>query len=299
MSSNSFIIPGKEIAENIQEKIALFVEEQSKKNIFFSLATILVGDHPASQVYINNKIKACEKVGIVSNHKNFSDKTSFSVLKEYIDTLNQDSFTDGILLQLPLPESMSKNATDRLLCSIFPQKDVDGFHHENISNLVQNKECFIPCTAQGCLHLLKKVNKNLVGKKVLIIGRSQIVGKPLALLLLHENATITMAHSYTENLKEECHRADIIICAAGQPNLLTKDYFQPHHIIIDVGINRLSTPDGPILQGDVDFQAAQNIVKAITPVPKGVGPMTIACLLANTIKAGCQRRNISLPNFFI
>jgi methylenetetrahydrofolate dehydrogenase (NADP+) / methenyltetrahydrofolate cyclohydrolase len=244
------------------------------------LAVILVGDNPASQVYVRNKIKACHEAGIKSFDFPFPADVSPQRVFDKIAALNQDPSVHGILVQLPLPSQFDESA---VLAAIRPEKDVDGFHAANVGALTQGAPRFIPCTPYGVMKLLAETGADLNGKEAVVIGRSNIVGKPMALLLLHAGCTVTVCHSRTKDLKMHARRADILVAAIGKPKFVTADMVKPGALVIDVGINRLPPESGGGLCGDVDFEAVKSIAAAITPVPGGVGPMTIAMLLANTL----------------
>ena len=272
------IIDGKKEAEVLRAEIKNeIISIKKKKNRVPRLVVILIGDLAPSQIYVKNKEKSSKEVGINSNVLKYSkDVTEEEILKK-IKELNNDNNVSGILVQLPLPDQISK---EKIINSIDPSKDVDGFSPINVGKLASGYNAITPCTPQGCLLLIKKVEKNLSGKHAVIIGRSNLNGKPIAQLLLRENCTVTITHSKTKNLKEECLKADILIVAVGKANLVKKDWVKNDSIIIDVGINKL----GDKIVGDVSFEEVKDKVKAITPVPGGVGPMTIACLLKNTLE---------------
>ena len=258
-----------------------------------SLAVIIVGENPASKVYVKNKIRVAEENNIQSIEITLSTQTSEEELLKKIDTLNQDVEVDGILVQLPLPKHISEQ---KVINSISPEKDVDGFHPINFGKLYMGIPNFIPCTPLGCLYMIKNEVRNLNGKNVVIIGRSNIVGKPMASLLLSSNCTVTITHSKTENLQEHCRKADILIAAVGSPELIDDTYVNKNTIVIDVGINRVEKPKEKVksrLVGDVNYKSVYHLVNKITPVPGGVGPMTIACLMHNTIKAAYQNQQHS------
>ena len=271
------IIDGKKEAKVLREGIKKEITSiKNKTNRVPGLTVILIGDFPPSQIYVKNKEKNSKEVGINSNVIKYSkDVTEEEVLKK-IKELNNDKNVSGILVQLPLPDQISK---EKIIHSIDPSKDVDVFTPVNVWNLDSWYNAIVPCTPLGCLLLLKKIEKNLSGKHAVIIGRSNLNGKPMAQLLLKENCTVTITHSKTKNLKEECLKADILIAAVGVANLVKKDWVKDGSIIIDVGINK----QGDKIVGDVSFEEVKDKVKAITPVPGGVGPMTIACLLKNTL----------------
>jgi len=272
------IIDGKKEAAVLIEEIKKEITSlKDKTNRVPGLTVILIGDFAPSQIYVRNKEKNSKEVGINSNVIKYSkDVTEEEVLKK-IKELNNDKDVSGILVQLPLPDQISK---EKIINSIDPSKDVDGFNPVNVGNLASGYHAIVPCTPLGCLLLLKKIEKNLSGKHAVIIGRSNLNGKPMAQLLLKENCTVVITHSKTKNLKEECSKADILIAAVGVAKLVKKDWVKDGSIIIDVGINQ----QGDKIVGDVSFEEVKDKAKAITPVPGGVGPMTIACLLKNTLE---------------
>ncbi len=272
------IIDGKKEAEILREEIKKeIISIKNKTNKIPGLAVILIGDFAPSQIYVKNKEKISKEVGINSNVIKYSKDVSEEEILKKIKELNNDKNVSGILVQLPLPDQISKK---KIINLIDPLKDVDGFSPVNVGNLASGYNAIVPCTPLGCLLLIKKVEKNLSGKHAVIIGRSNLNGKPIAQLLLKENCTVTITHSKTRNLKEECVKADILIAAVGVANLVKKDWVKNGSIIIDVGINK----QGDKIVGDVSFEEVKDKVKAITPVPGGVGPMTIACLLKNTLE---------------
>ena len=277
------IIDGKKESAVLREEIKKEITYiKSKTNKVPGLTVILIGEFAPSQIYVRNKEKNSKEVGINSNVIKYSkDVTEEEVLKK-IEELNNDKDVSGILVQLPLPDQISK---EKIIHSIDPSKDVDGFHPVNVGNLASGYHAIVPCTPLGCLMLLKKIEKNLSGKHAVIIGRSNLNGKPMAQLLLKENCTVVITHSKTKNLKAECLEADIIIAAVGIPELVKGDWVKKNTIVIDVGINK--TDKGIV--GDVAFDEVSKNAKALTPVPGGVGPMTIACLLKNTID--CFKRS--------
>lgn len=289
-NTNTKIIDGKAIAANLRAEIATQVSELKTKGKNVGLAVILVGDDPASHVYVGSKIRACEEVGIESFEHRMNENSSADEIRDTIKKLNNDSNVHGILLQLPLPSHLSDEQED-LVQTISPQKDVDGLTTLNGGKLfLGHRDGLIPCTPQGSLRLIKSVEENLSGKHAVIIGRSNLFGKPMAQLLLQENCTTTIAHSRTKNLPEVCKQADILVAAVGRAEMVKADWIKEGAIIIDVGINRLPPTDNKPkgrLVGDVDFDNVNHeaLARAITPVPGGVGPMTIACLLANTLNA--------------
>lgn len=273
------IISGKEISLAVKERVAAQVSEMKKDGIEPCLAVILVGDDPASRVYVNNKKKACEFCGIRSLEYLLPGDASQEELNSLVEKLNNDESVNGILCQLPLPKHLNEK---EVLNLIKPEKDVDAFHPENVGHIMIGDYSFLPCTPAGIMEMLKYENISLDGKHCVIIGRSNIVGKPMAMLMLKENATVTVCHSHTKNLKEIVSQADVIVAAVGRTKFVTADMVKDGAIIIDVGINR--NEDGKLC-GDVDFEACKEKACYITPVPGGVGPMTIATLMQNTITA--------------
>ena len=271
------LIDGKKEAASLRLKLKEEVDELKKKfNGVPGLTVILIGELAPSQIYVRNKEKSAKEVGLNSDVIKYPENVDEKIVLKKIKDLNEDKSISGILVQLPLPKHINKK---KIIDSIIPSKDVDGFHPMNVGNLSSGYESSVPCTPLGCYLLLKKVEPNLSGKKAVIIGRSNLNGKPMAQLLLKENCTVTITHSKTKNLKLECLEADIIIAAVGIPNLVKGDWVKKDSIVIDVGINK--TDKGIV--GDVDFEAVSKKAKALTPVPGGVGPMTIACLIKNTI----------------
>lgn len=282
------IIDGKLFAENLKIKLAAEVAAMKRDhNIVPGLAVVLVGADPASQSYVGSKKKTAAAMGLHSVDISKPADISENELLQIISQLNADPKIHGILVQLPLPKHISE---ENILGAIDPRKDVDGFHDVNAGKLAKGKrDGFVPCTPSGCLMLLQHHLGDLTGKKAVVIGRSNIVGAPMAQLLRHANCTVTVVHSKTKNLQAECKQADILIAAIGRPEFVGADFIKSGACVIDVGINRVATPDGKAkLVGDVNFSDAQKIAGFITPVPGGVGPMTIACLMDNTIKATCQ-----------
>ena len=272
------LINGKEISTKTKNMIKAEIEEIRKTGKRVpKLAVILVGDNQASQVYVRNKEKACAYVGMESLRINRDANFSEEDLLKLIDELNHDESVDGILVQLPLPKTIDE---EKVLKAIAPEKDVDGFHPANIAKLFLNEEGFIPCTPYGMMVMLEEIGYDLDGKEVVVVGRSNIVGKPVALLALHHNATVTIAHSHTKNLQEVTSRDDVLIAAIGKAKFFTADYVKEGAVVLDVGMNR--DEDGKLC-GDVDFDDVKEKVSAITPVPGGVGPMTIAMLMKNTL----------------
>ena len=271
------LIDGKKIAAELRNKLKVEVDGIKKKfNKVPGLAVILIGDLAPSKIYVKNKEKSAKEVGLNSEVIRYANDVDENTILKKINDLNEDKSVSGILVQLPLPKHINKK---KVIESISPSKDVDGFHPMNVGNLSSGYESSVPCTPLGCYLLLKKIEPNLSGKKAVIIGRSNLNGKPMAQLLLKENCTVTITHSKTKNLKSECLLADIIIAAVGIPELVKGDWVKKDSIIIDVGINKIDKG----IVGDVDFDQVSKRAKALTPVPGGVGPMTIACLIKNTI----------------
>jgi methylenetetrahydrofolate dehydrogenase (NADP+)/methenyltetrahydrofolate cyclohydrolase len=289
------VIDGKAFAASLRARITSQVTKLKREHgITPGLAVVLVGEHPASQVYVRNKNKQTKEAGMNSFEHRPSESVSESELVALVEELNQDPEVNGILVQLPLPPQVSSQA---VIGSIDPAKDVDGFHTTNVGLLAVGGEGLVPCTPLGCMMLIKDVlGDDLSGQRALVLGRSNIVGKPMAHLLLGENCTVTIAHSRTRDLPEECRRADILVAAVGRPKMVKGDWVKPGATVIDVGINRIETDDGKSkLVGDVDFEAVRAHAGAITPVPGGVGPMTIACLLLNTLTATCRQHGLPVP----
>ena len=278
------LIDGKKIAAELRNKLKVEVDDIKKKfNKVPGLTVILIGDFAPSQIYVRNKEKFAKEIGLKSEIIKYpKDIQEISVLNK-IDELNNDETVSGILVQLPLPDHIDKQ---KIIERINPDKDVDGFHPYNVGNLSSGYESSVPCTPLGCYLLIKKIEPNLSGKKAVVIGRSNLNGKPMAQLLLKENCTVTITHSKTKDLKNECLKGDIIIAAVGIPELVKADWIKKDAIVIDVGINK--TDKGIV--GDVAFEEVSKVAKALTPVPGGVGPMTIACLLKNTIE--CFKRSL-------
>lgn len=276
------LIDGKAIAAEVKAKAAAQCEELKARGVEPALAVILVGEDPASQVYVRNKARACKTCGIRSQVIRMSAETTQEELTAKIREINEDETIHGLLIQLPLPKHLDEAAA---LAEVDWRKDVDGFHRMNAGALLAGQESVTPCTPAGCVELLKRSGVPLQGANAVVIGRSNIVGKPMALLLLQENCTVTVCHSKTKNLAEITRQADILVAAIGKPRFVTADMIKPGAAVIDVGINRLE--DGT-LTGDVDFEAAEQVAGWITPVPGGVGPMTIAMLMQNTIQAASR-----------
>lgn len=277
------IIDGKQIAADLRREMTEEVKELKKEGIEPGLAVVIVGDDPASKVYVGQKEKACQELGVYSEKCALPAETSEEELIDLVNKLNQNRKIHGILVQLPLPNHINEK---RVLNTICPEKDVDGFHPENVGKLVVGDKTFLPCTPHGIIVLLEKSGVNLEGKEAVVVGRSNIVGKPVALLLLQKNATVCVCHSKTKDLKFHTRRADILIAAIGKPKFIKGDMVKEGVIVIDVGVNRLE--DGKLV-GDVDFEAVKEKAQAITPVPGGVGPMTITMLMKNTIEAAKQQ----------
>jgi methylenetetrahydrofolate dehydrogenase (NADP+)/methenyltetrahydrofolate cyclohydrolase len=274
------IIDGKKLAETLQADIARGVEELKNRRGFApGLAVVLVGDNEASKVYVRNKEAACKKAGMHAEQINLPAATSEAELLKLIDRLNQDPKIHGILVQLPLPKQID---SQKILEAIAPEKDADGFHPVNVGHLLIGKPGVVPCTPLGCMKMLESVGLEISGKDAVVVGRSNIVGKPAAILLMQRNATVTIAHSKTKDLPEKVKRADIVVAAIGQANFIKGDWIKEGAVVIDVGMNR--GPDGKLC-GDVEFAAAKERAGWITPVPGGVGPMTITMLLWNTLEA--------------
>ncbi len=273
------LIDGKAIAAAVRADVAAEVASLKEKGIVPGLAVIIVGDDPASRVYVNNKKKACAEAGMYSEEFALPADTTQDELLALVESLNNRSDINGILCQLPLPEHIDDKA---IIAAISPRKDVDAFHAANVGHIMIGDYHFLPCTPAGVMELLHRSGVEVAGKNCVVIGRSNIVGKPMAMLLLHENGTVTICHSRTKNLKEICARADVLVAAVGRPKFVTADMVKPGAAVIDVGMDR---DENGKLCGDVDFAAVEPIAGYITPVPGGVGPMTIAMLLKNTIMA--------------
>ncbi len=280
------ILDGKQLSQELKDEMRQEVDALAQKyGRRPCLMVVIVGNNPASQSYVRGKIKATEYVGFDGSLVSLPEEVTEDALIAEIERLNQNELVDGILVQLPLPKHISE---DRVIASISPEKDVDGFHATNVARLWLNQPCIVPCTPKGVMVMLDRAGIEISGKNAVVVGRSNIVGKPVAKLLLDRNATVTIAHSRTNNLKEVCRQADILVAAVGRPQMLTADYIKPGAAVIDVGINRLE--DGRLV-GDVDFEGAKAIAGAITPVPGGVGPMTITMLMRNTIECFLRRMN--------
>jgi methylenetetrahydrofolate dehydrogenase (NADP+)/methenyltetrahydrofolate cyclohydrolase len=288
------LIDGKARADRLLADIATAAASlRGGPGIVPGLCAVLVGRDPASEVYVRSKGKAATAAGIASFQHVLPETTSEAELLALIATLNADDQVDGILVQLPLPKHIDPQ---RVIDAIDPAKDVDGFHAQNVGHLWSGGRALVPCTPYGCLMLLRDALPSLAGAKAIILGRSNIVGKPMAALLLSENCTVTLAHSRSRDIPAILRRADILVAAVGRPQFVRGDWLKPGVVIIDIGINRVEVAGGkPKLVGDVAFAEAQGIAAAITPVPRGVGPMTIACLLRNTLIAACRRRGRAEP----
>ena len=272
------LIDGKIISASVKARVKAEVEELKNQGITTGLAVIIVGEDPASKVYVSNKKKACEALGIISEEYALPEDTTQEELLELIDKLNKKSTINGILCQLPLPRHLDEQA---VINAILPEKDVDAFHPQNVGKIMLGEYDFVPCTPAGIMEMLDYEGIDIQGKTCVVIGRSNIVGKPMGMLLLHKNGTVTICHSRTKNLAEVCKNADILVAAVGRPNFVTADMVKENAVVIDVGINRV---DGKLV-GDVDFENVKDKCSAITPVPGGVGPMTIAMLMQNTLTA--------------
>ena len=291
------IIDGKAFAAQVRGQVAQHVTRlKDDHGITPGLAVVLVGADPASEVYVKSKGKMTKEVGMKSVEHRMADTTSEAELLTLIDTLNNDDTIHGILVQLPLPDHLNE---DLVISAIDPTKDVDGFHISNVGLLGTGQKSMVPCTPLGCLMMLRDHHGTLSGMDAVVIGRSNIVGKPMAQLLLNDSCTVTIAHSRTKDLAAVVRRADIVIAAVGRPEMVPGDWIKPGATIIDVGINRLDAPERgegkTRLVGDVDFDSCAKVAGAITPVPGGVGPMTIACLLANTVTACCRAHDLPEP----
>lgn len=281
------IISGKQISEEIRKGIALEVEQLSKQNVRPGLAVVLVGDDPASHVYVRNKEKACQDLGFYSEVHRLSAESSQEEVLALVDKLNAQESIHGILVQLPLPKHIHEKA---VIDAIAVEKDVDGFHPVNVGNLVIGDDSLLPCTPAGVIEMIKRTGIEIAGKHAVVIGRSNIVGKPVSLLLQRENATVTMCHSRTGNMAEIARQADILVVAIGRANMIDASYVKPGAVVIDVGMNRLENGK---LAGDVDFESVKKVSGPITPVPGGVGPMTITMLMQNTLIAAKRLNGLS------
>ncbi|NUY39759.1 bifunctional methylenetetrahydrofolate dehydrogenase/methenyltetrahydrofolate cyclohydrolase FolD [Wolbachia endosymbiont of Litomosoides brasiliensis] len=292
----TIIIDGKKIADGLCEELSQRISVLKREhNIFPCLKVILVNNNPASQVYVRNKQKKAESIGISSETIVLPDNISENELIKKINELNDDPSVSGTLVQLPLPSHVRAG---RVINTVSVKKDVDGFHDENVGRLVKGeKSCLAPCTPKGVLHLIKLVETNLSGKNAVVIGRSNIVGKPMLCLLLQENCTVTILHSQSKNLAEYCSKADVVVAAVGKPKFVQEGWIKEGAIVIDVGINSVNIEGQTKLIGDVDFDRIKEKTKAITPVPGGVGPMTIAFLMINTVIAACLQKKVDVSDF--
>ena len=291
------IIDGKAYAAGLRARIAGAVATLQSSGVVPGLAVVLVGEDPASQVYVRNKARQTVEAGMRSFEHRLATSVSEAEVLALVARLNADPTVDGILVQLPLPQQVD---TQKVIEAIDPAKDVDGFHPINAGRLMTGVPGFVSCTPLGCLLLIRSIQPQLSGLDAVVIGRSNIVGKPMAQLLVGQNCTVTIAHSRTRNLAELCRRADILVAAVGRPGMVRGDWIKPDAIVIDVGINRVPDPDAgegkTRLVGDVEYAEAAKVARAITPVPGGVGPMTIACLLRNTLEAACNRHGLRMPS---
>lgn len=280
------LINGKEVSSKVKEKVRIETERLIEKGIKPGLAVVIVGNDPASRVYVNSKKKACEEVGFNSFEYALPEETTQEELLKLVDKLNNDEKVDGILCQLPLPKHINENS---IINSIRPEKDVDAFHPYNVGKIMIGDFAFLPCTPAGVMELIDSTGIEISGKSCVVVGRSNIVGKPMSMLLLHRSGTVTICHSKTKNLQEICAGADILVAAVGKANFITKDMVKEGAVIIDVGMNRLENSK---LCGDVDFINVEKKASYITPVPGGVGPMTIAMLMKNTLTAAKMHNNL-------
>jgi len=282
----SKLIDGKQISEQVKDRVSAEVKTLNEKGIEVGLAVVIVGDDPASRVYVNNKKKACERCGIKSFEYALPKETTEEELLDLVEKLNNAPEVHGILVQLPVPKHIDDH---KVIEAISPTKDVDAFHAVNVGKIMIGDFDFLPCTPSGCMELIDSTGVSIEGKNCVVIGRSNIVGKPMAMLLLHRNGTVTICHSKTQNLKEICKNADILVAAVGRAKFVTADMVKEGAVVIDVGMNR---DENGKLCGDVDFEAVKDIAGYITPVPGGVGPMTIATLMQNTVTAAKIQNNI-------
>ena len=282
----SNIIDGKAVSAQVKERIRLETEELKKQGIEVGLAVVIVGDDPASKVYVRNKKLACEAVGFTSYEYALPAETTEKELLDLVNKLNADEKVNGILVQLPLPKHLDDKV---IINNILPEKDVDAFHPVNVGKIMIGDYSFLPCTPAGVMELIASTGTEIAGKECVVIGRSNIVGKPQAMLLLHKSGTVTICHSKTQNLKEVCSRADILVAAVGRAKMITSDYIKEGAVVIDVGMNR---DENGKLCGDVDFEDCKDKAGYITPVPGGVGPMTIAMLMQNTLTAAKSQNGV-------
>jgi methylenetetrahydrofolate dehydrogenase (NADP+) / methenyltetrahydrofolate cyclohydrolase len=291
--TDATIIDGRAIAASLRQRVAAAAALAARDGITAGLATVLVGNDPASEIYIHSKMRACAEAGMASFEYRLPADAEPSAILDLIHRLNSDDRIDGILVQLPLPPAIDQR---RVIAALDPAKDVDGFHPLNVGHLWSGEPGLVPCTPQGILLLLRSVRTDLAGAEAVVLGRSQIVGRPIAGLLVGADCTVTIVHSKSHDAAAICRRADILVAAIGHPAAVTGDWIKPGATVIDVGINRIAGPDGHSrLVGDVDLSTARSVAGAITPVPGGVGPMTIACLLRNTLLAACRRRGLFDP----
>jgi len=286
------IIDGKAFAQRLRQRIAAEVARLAGQGVTPGLAVVLVGEDPASQVYVRSKGKQTVEVGMRSFEYRLAADSDEATLLALVDRLNSDPEVHGILVQLPLPAHLN---AETVINRIDPAKDVDGFHISNVGLLGTGQKAMVPCTPLGCLLMLREHHGSLAGLEAVVVGRSNIVGKPMAQLLLGESCTVTVAHSRTRDLAAVCQRADILVAAVGRAEMVPGDWIKPGATVIDVGINRVERGGKSVLVGDVDFASAVQVAGAITPVPGGVGPMTIACLLANTVTAACRAHGLAEP----
>ena len=281
------IINGTEVSASVRKAVAEETAQlRDSRGLKVGLAVVIVGNNPASRVYVNNKKKACEEVGFQSFEYALDENTTEEQLLDLVNVLNRDVRVNGLLVQLPLPKQINETA---LINAISPEKEVDAFHPVNVGKIMIGDYSFLPCTPAGVMELIASTGTEISGKTCVVIGRSNIVGKPMAMLLLHKSGTVTICHSKTQNLKEICQRADILVVAVGRANFVTGDMIKPGAVVIDVGMNRLENGK---LCGDVDFESAEKVASYITPVPGGVGPMTISMLMRNTLTAAKQQAGI-------
>ncbi|WP_238123117.1 MULTISPECIES: bifunctional 5,10-methylenetetrahydrofolate dehydrogenase/5,10-methenyltetrahydrofolate cyclohydrolase [unclassified Xanthobacter] len=286
------LLSGRDLSSQLRDRVRTAAAELANDGIRVALSVVIVGEDPASVVYVRNKVEQATSVGIEPQYFRLPVETSQAEVLALVEMLNGDDSVDGILVQLPLPPHIDAFL---VMSSIAPPKDVDGFHPTNAGNLAIGKPSIVPCTPLGCLMLIQEARKSLVGLNAVVVGHSNIVGKPMARLLLAEGCTVTVAHKATVDVPSVCRTADILVVAVGQPELIRGSWIRGGAIVIDVGINQIDRNGRRILVGDVAFDEAVEVAAAITPVPGGVGPMTIACLLSNTIEAACQRRGVLSP----
>jgi methylenetetrahydrofolate dehydrogenase (NADP+)/methenyltetrahydrofolate cyclohydrolase len=292
--ADAIVIDGQAVAARLRKAVAAATADlRARHGITPGLAAVIVGNDAASQIYVRNKARACLEAGLASFEHRLPNDAPEAEIVTLVQRLNRDEQVDGILVQLPLPAGVDQC---RVLGALDPQKDVDGFHPLNVGRLWSRQPTLVPCTPQGCVLLLKTVHADLAGAEAVVLGRSHIVGRPLAGVLVAADCTVTIAHSKSRDIPAICRRADILIAASGQPALVRADWVKPGATVIDVGTNRVVAADGTArLVGDVDFVPVRQVAGAISPVPGGVGPMTIACLLRNTVIAACRRRGLAEP----